>query len=106
MPRELSFQRYQGPLSVIESPGIHVKPAGNSSDLLVIAVLGKRPTTGYGITIERLVLENDGSITVICSECSPKPGTITAQVITYPAAAVLISSEYADHRFRLQISAD
>ncbi len=57
----------------------------------VIATRGEKPTSGYKITIEKMVLtEKDGikNLQVYTEFKDPEPGTALTQVLTYPLQVV------------------
>jgi len=60
-----------------------------SKEMVVGIFLGSKPTAGYSVTIVSAT-EQDGVLHVKYRETGPSPGTMAAQVITYPYALVAI----------------
>lgn len=53
----------------------------------VVVTRGEKPTSGFEIAVDKMVLEeNDGknTLAVYCNFKDPEPGTALAQVLTYP----------------------
>jgi hypothetical protein len=59
------------------------------NELLIGVFLGQRPTSGYSINVDRVVLENK-KILVQASEICPKKDQIVLMVITYPSIFIKI----------------
>jgi len=62
-----------------------------TKNILVGVFLGRRPTGGYSVSIERILYkEKDGHLVVHAVEKCPDPGSMVIQVITYPGVIVAI----------------
>jgi hypothetical protein len=59
------------------------------NELLIGVFLGQRPTSGYSINVDRVVLESK-KILVQASEICPKKDQIVLMVITYPSIFIKI----------------
>lgn len=64
-----------------------------SKNMVICAFMGKRPTTGYGISVERIWTDGE-SIYVEIAKYSPPKNAIVGQALTYPY--VFISLERTD----------
>src|SRR5262245_19522185 len=58
-------------------------------EMVVGVFMGSRPTSGYSVAITD-VTERDGSTVVTYTESSPRPGTMSAQVLTFPYHLVAV----------------
>lgn len=58
-------------------------PVDFSKELVVAVFMGSRPTAGFAVDIVRAE-ESEGKLLVGYTETSPKPGTVSAQVLTAP----------------------
>ncbi len=67
-------------------------------EMVLGVFMGNRPTGGYSVTIGS-VAERDGSLVVTYSETSPRPGAMTAQVLTFPYHIVAVAKRGGDVRF-------
>ncbi|MEM0914310.1 MAG: protease complex subunit PrcB family protein [Planctomycetota bacterium] len=56
---------------------------------VVTVSLGRKPTSGYEVRIDRIVA-TDWGLEVYVTEFSPRPGDVIAQVVTHPWAAALV----------------
>ncbi|MEM6332389.1 MAG: protease complex subunit PrcB family protein [Planctomycetota bacterium] len=56
---------------------------------VVAVTLGQKPTSGFGIRIDRVVA-TDWGLEVDVTEIAPRPGQQVAQVVTHPWAAALV----------------
>ncbi|MEO0963697.1 MAG: protease complex subunit PrcB family protein [Planctomycetota bacterium] len=56
---------------------------------VVTVSLGRKPTSGYEVRIDRIVA-TDWGLDVYVTEFSPRPGQPVAQVVTHPWAAALV----------------
>ena len=52
-------------------------------EMVVGVFMGSRPTAGYSVAITA-VAERDGALVVTYTESTPRPGTMAAQVLTFP----------------------
>ncbi len=68
------------------------------TEMVLGVFMGSRPTAGYGVAITS-VAERDGSLVVTFSETSPRPGTMSAQVLTFPYHIVAVPKRGGDVRF-------
>jgi len=59
------------------------------NELLIGIFLGERPTSGYSINVDKVILENK-KILVQASEICPKKDQIVLMVITYPSIFIKI----------------
>ena len=70
-----------------------------SKEMIVGVFLGSKPTAGYGVTIVSAA-EEGGVLHVKYRETAPAPGTMAAQVITFPyALAAIPKSSAKDVKF-------
>jgi hypothetical protein len=68
------------------------KPAPHvdfDTEMVVGVFMGSRPTAGYSLAITG-VAEREGSLIVTYTESSPRPGTMAAQVLTFPYHLVAV----------------
>jgi hypothetical protein len=74
-------------------------PAVDFSKEMVVGVfMGSRPTAGYNISIVS-TFAKDGSVLVRYQESRPRPGMMTAQVLTFPYHLVAIQKASGDVKF-------
>lgn len=62
-----------------------------NDDVYVVVTRGEKNTAGYEVEIDKLTLSNvDGEnvLTVYAEYTDPKPGDVTAQILTYPFKVV------------------
>lgn len=62
-----------------------------NDEIFVVVTRGEKNTAGYDVGIKKLTLSNvDGQkvLTVFAEYTDPKPGDVTAQVLTYPFIVV------------------
>lgn len=60
-------------------------------EIYVVVTRGEKNTAGYAVEIDRLTLsDKDGEevLTVYAKYTDPKPGDVTAQILTYPFTVV------------------
>ncbi|HEX8391637.1 MAG TPA: protease complex subunit PrcB family protein [Longimicrobium sp.] len=69
-----------------------------TTETVIVAAMGSRPTGGYGITVERAV-RTEGEIVVEVVETSPGRGCMTTQALTAPVHAVRIARQTLPIRF-------
>jgi len=75
------------------------RPAVDFSKEMIVGVfMGSRPTAGYNISIVS-TFTKDGSVLVRYEESRPRPGAITAQVLTFPYHLVAIPKASGDVMF-------
>ena len=60
-----------------------------SKDMLVGVFMGSRPTAGYNVSIVS-TFAKDGNVLVRYQESQPRPGTMAAQVLTFPYHLVAV----------------
>jgi hypothetical protein len=60
-----------------------------SKDIVVGVFMGSRPTAGYNVSIVS-TFAKDGNVLVRYQESQPRPGTMAAQVLTFPYHLVAI----------------
>jgi hypothetical protein len=80
------------------------KPAPHvdfDSEMVVGVFMGSRPTAGYSVMITS-VSERDGALVVGYSERSPRPGAMTAQVLTFPYHLVAVPKRAGNVTFEKQ----
>ena len=66
------------------------RPAVDFSKEMVVGVfMGSRPTAGYNVSIVSTFVK-DGNVLVRYQESTPRPGAITAQVLTFPYHLVAV----------------
>lgn len=62
-----------------------------NDEIYVVVTRGEKSTAGYEVEIDKLTLEDvDGEkvLTVYAEYTDPKPGDVTAQILTYPFTVV------------------
>jgi PrcB C-terminal len=69
-----------------------------AKDMIVGVFMGSRSTAGYNISIVS-TFAKDGNVLVRYQESTPRPGTMTAQVLTFPYHLVAIPKAAGDIRF-------
>ena len=69
-----------------------------SKDMIVGLFMGSRPTAGYNISIVS-TFTKDGTVLVRYQESTPRPGTMSAQVLTFPYHLVAIPKAAGDVTF-------
>jgi len=67
-------------------------------EMVVGVFMGSRPTGGYSVTITGIT-ERDGSLVVTYGETSPRPGAMTAQVLTFPYHLVAVPKHSGEVKF-------
>ena len=60
-----------------------------SKDMVVGVFMGSRPTAGYNLSIVS-TFAKDGNVLVRYQETQPRPGTMAAQVLTFPYHLVAV----------------
>lgn len=79
-----------------------MKATGIGGKLLLTVCAGERPNPGYGLKVERIERENN-LLLVHARITAPAPGTIWAQVVTYPRDLVELDAAHADCLVQLVI---
>jgi hypothetical protein len=75
------------------------RPAVDFSKEIVVGIfMGSRPTAGYNVSIVS-TFAKDGNVLVRYQESTPRPGAMTAQVLTFPYHLVAIPKATADLKF-------
>jgi hypothetical protein len=69
-----------------------------SKDMIVGVFMGSRSSAGYNISIVS-TFAKDGNVIVQYREATPRPGTMTAQVLTFPYHLVAIPKAAGDVKF-------
>jgi PrcB C-terminal len=69
-----------------------------SKDMIVGVFMGSRSSAGYNISIVS-TFAKDGNVLVRYQESTPRPGTMTAQVLTFPYHLVAIPKAAGEVRF-------
>jgi len=69
-----------------------------AKDMIVGVFMGSRPSAGYNISIVS-TFAKDGNVLVRYRESTPRPGTMTAQVLTFPYHLVAIPKATGDVKF-------
>jgi hypothetical protein len=67
-----------------------------NDEIYVVVTRGEKNTAGYEVEIDKLILtEENGEkvLTVYAKYKDPKPGDVTAQILTYPFAVVKAEME-------------
>nr|WP_300092146.1 protease complex subunit PrcB family protein [Sedimentibacter sp.] len=67
-----------------------------NDEIYVVVTRGEKSTAGYDVEIDKLTLsEEDGEqvLTVYAEYTDPKPGDVTAQILTYPFTVVKTDME-------------
>jgi PrcB C-terminal len=69
-----------------------------AKDMIVGVFMGSRSSAGYNISIVS-TFAKDGNVIVQYREATPRPGTMTAQVLTFPYHLVAIPKAAGDVKF-------
>jgi len=69
-----------------------------AKDMIVGVFMGSRPSAGYNISIVS-TFAKDGNVIVQYRESTPRPGTMAAQVLTFPYHLVAIPKAAGEVRF-------
>jgi hypothetical protein len=69
-----------------------------AKDMMVGVFMGSRPSAGYNISIVS-TFAKDGNVIVQYRESMPRPGTMTAQVLTFPYHLVAVPKAAGEVRF-------
>jgi PrcB C-terminal len=69
-----------------------------AKDMIVGVFMGSRSTAGYNISIVS-TFAKDGNVLVRYQESTPRPGTMTAQVLTFPYHLVAIPKTAGEVKF-------
>ena len=69
-----------------------------AKDMIVGVFMGSRSSAGYNISIVS-TFAKDGTVLVRYQESTPRPGTMTAQVLTFPYHLVAIPKAAGDVKF-------
>jgi PrcB C-terminal len=69
-----------------------------AKDMIVGVFMGSRSTAGYNISIVS-TFAKDGNVLVRYQESAPRPGTMAAQVLTFPYHLVAIPKASGEVRF-------
>ncbi len=69
-----------------------------SKDMVVGVFMGSRSSAGYNISIVS-TFAKDGTVLVRYQESTPRPGTMTAQVLTFPYHLVAVPKAAGEVRF-------
>jgi hypothetical protein len=80
------------------SPDRHRPTVDFSKDMIVGVFMGSRSSAGYNISIVS-TFAKDGTVLVRYQESTPRPGTMTAQVLTFPYHLVAIPKAAGEVRF-------
>jgi len=83
------FEKFYKSQTSLISDSIPKLNVNFENELLIGIFLGQRPTSGYSINVDRVVLENK-KILVQASEICPKKDQIVLMVITYPSIFIKI----------------
>lgn len=62
-----------------------------NDEIYVVVTRGEKSTAGYDVEIDKLTLANEEGeqvLTVYAEYTDPKPGDVTAQILTYPFTVV------------------
>ena len=75
------------------------RPAVDFSKEMIVGVFtGSRPTAGYNVSIVS-TFAKDGNVLVRYRESAPRPGTMAAQVLTFPYHLVAIPKASGEVKF-------
>ena len=69
-----------------------------AKDMIVGVFMGSRSSAGYNISIVS-TFAKDGNVLVRYQESTPRPGTMTAQVLTFPYHLVAVPKAAGEVRF-------
>ena len=78
-----------------------------NDEIFVVVTRGEKNTAGYEVRIDKITLSNvdgEGVLTVYAEYKDPKPGDVTAQVLTYPFAVVKTELEELPQKVVLEKS--
>jgi hypothetical protein len=67
-------------------------------EMVVGVFMGSRPTAGYTVEILSLA-DRDGTLVVSYREASPRPGTMAAQVLTFPYHLIATAKRSGEVKF-------
>jgi len=70
-------------------------------EMVVGVFMGSRPTGGYTVEIVSLA-DKDGTLVVSYRETSPRPGTMAAQVLTFPYHLIATAKRSGEVKFEKQ----
>jgi PrcB C-terminal len=73
-------------------------PVDFDKEMVLGVFMGSRPTAGYTVAITS-VADRDGTLVVTFRETSPRPGTMTAQVLTSPYHIVATAKRSGEVKF-------
>ncbi len=97
----LEFEQFYKLNTNIVSDSIPKPNVDFQKELLIGVFLGKRPTSGYSISVEKVLLEKN-QIVVYANEICPKKDQMVLMVITYPS--VFIKIPKFDHPIVLKLN--
>ena len=80
------------------APDRPLPPVDFSKNMVIAIFLGSRMTAGFGVEILGSRIEK-GAVIVQYRESQPRPGAITAQVITAPYHIVAVPTQNGEVRF-------
>ena len=76
-----------------------------NDEIYVVVTRGEKSTAGYDVEIEKLTLsdeEGEQVLTVYAKYTDPKPGDVTAQILTYPFTVVKTDMEELPQKVTLE----
>ncbi|HET7752308.1 MAG TPA: protease complex subunit PrcB family protein [Anaeromyxobacteraceae bacterium] len=88
---EADWQQTWAELFACQSPAPPVPPIDFTHEMLVLAAVGARGSSGYSVAIEGAAVRSDGALHVNVVEYRPGRGCAVATVITYPVAVARVS---------------
>ena len=86
---EQGWLEFWGSLTAVMSPAAEPPTVDFTGDMVLVAAMGRRATSGYAISVEG-VYSSDGTLYVDVLESSPGAGCFLAQAITAPFTAVRV----------------
>lgn len=112
LSEEIGFRVVEGvtlkPSVDLQTPGVVADVGRNliadskeyKNEYLLILKRGQCPTSGYGIEVSRIYLE-EGILKVEVVEVDPDPDAFTLQVLTYPYQIIQIDRSWANYRIEI-----
>lgn len=93
-----SMAQFWATLTAGVSPQPPVPAVDFSTEMVIVAAMGSRPSGGYSIHVDQ-VYERDGRVTAVVREVSPSASCVVTAALTTPVAAVRIPRRPGDVTF-------
>ena len=95
-----AFDEFYGQIASLRLPKPPTPVVDFATHRVVVALMGRKPTAGYGIRFSESAQQQDRTIEVQVLRISPAEGAILAQVVTNPyVIAVVARDSYAKVTF-------